>query len=747
LFNSNEISKLIYKTRSLLLAIFLTIVYVTSGFAQKELLDEQQKYMDSLITLSYDLESKGSYKEAFELNVKTLQIALNKKDDYYTSLAYGYLGYDFFNQGDTIEALKNFKLAHSHALKLGDSSLLANTYGDLAGIYSAYPGKMELSLEYTNKAIETYKSNKDTVGLLYIYHNHADALAENGKYEELKVVLDQLKDPMYEKYTDDFYTSSLNAMRSEYYYHIGNYSKADSLILAVIELVESKKLMGELEIAYDYYSQSLASQNRLEEAFEYRLKYEEVHDKNMNEKAAIANDKIAAAFQIEEFRKDLEKSEAQSEIQDEELYQKTLFNYGLIALSIVGLFAFYFTFNLSRKRKLLNQALKEKNKLYLNEKTKTEKLARAKSDFFSTVSHELRTPLYGVIGLSTILLENNKNTDITEDLKSLKFSADYLLALVNDVLQINKIDSNKIEEEQMEFDPRELLQKIVSTFEYMRRQNKNEINLHIGEGVPKILRGNATRLSQILMNLIGNASKFTENGLVEITVVVKKKANSEVTLGFAIKDNGEGIAESKQVQIFEEFKQGDSLSYNYQGTGLGLPIVKRLLILSNSDIHLDSKIGEGSTFTFDLKYTIVSNSQSSSAKSKKPFLLESSILNGKQILIAEDNRINQMVTRKILEKDGVLCTVVENGKDAVEDPNLENYDLILMDVNMPFMDGIEATKLIRQRYHTPIIALTAIEIEEMKRSILEAGMNDIIIKPYDVKVFKQVIIENLLNKN
>jgi signal transduction histidine kinase/CheY-like chemotaxis protein len=747
LFNSNEISKLIYKTRSLLLAIFLTIVYVTSGFAQKELLDEQQKYMDSLITLSYDLESKGSYKEAFELNVKTLQIALNKKDDYYTSLAYGYLGYDFFNQGDTIEALKNFKLAHSHALKLGDSSLLANTYGDLAGIYSAYPGKMELSLEYTNKAIETYKFNKDTVGLLYIYHNHADALAENGKYEELKVVLDQLKDPMYEKYTDDFYTSSLNAMRSEYYYHIGNYSKADSLILAVIELVESKKLMGELEIAYDYYSQSLASQNRLEEAFEYRLKYEEVHDKNMNEKAAIANDKIAAAFQIEEFRKDLEKSEAQSEIQDEELYQKTLFNYGLIALSIVGLFAFYFTFNLSRKRKLLNQALKEKNKLYLNEKTKTEKLARAKSDFFSTVSHELRTPLYGVIGLSTILLENNKNTDITEDLKSLKFSADYLLALVNDVLQINKIDSNKIEEEQMEFDPRELLQKIVSTFEYMRRQNKNEINLHIGEGVPKILRGNATRLSQILMNLIGNASKFTENGLVEITVVVKKKANSEVTLGFAIKDNGEGIAESKQVQIFEEFKQGDSLSYNYQGTGLGLPIVKRLLILSNSDIHLDSKIGEGSTFTFDLKYTIVSNSQSISAKSKKPFLLESSILNGKQILIAEDNRINQMVTRKILEKDGVLCTVVENGKDAVEDPNLENYDLILMDVNMPFMDGIEATKLIRQRYHTPIIALTAIEIEEMKRSILEAGMNDIIIKPYDVKVFKQVIIENLLNKN
>jgi signal transduction histidine kinase/ActR/RegA family two-component response regulator len=475
------------------------------------------------------------------------------------------------------------------------------------------------------------------------------------------------------------------------------------------------------------------------------LKYEKIQSSNLKEKNAITNDRIAATFQIDEFKKDLQRSEIENELQEKKIYIKTLFNYALIALTIIALLGFYSTFKLSKNRKQLNRILQEKNKLYLEEKTKTERLARAKSDFFSTVSHELRTPLYGVIGLSNILLENNKDHNVTEDLKSLKFSADYLLALINDVLQINKIDSNKIDDEKIDFNLDELIHKIVSTFEYMRRQNKNEIETHLPSDLPQIIHGNATRLSQILMNLIGNASKFTENGIIVISVVIKNIQDNKITLGFSIKDNGEGIAISKQNQIFEEFKQGDSLSFNYQGTGLGLPIVKRLLTLSNSKINLDTEVGKGSNFTFDLEYDNVATNQLNHHISQKPLLLETSILHGKHILIAEDNRINQMVTKKILEKDGVICTVVENGKDAIEDPNLETYDLILMDVNMPVMNGIEATKVIRLNYNIPIIALTAVEIEEMKQSILDSGMNDIIIKPYDVNAFKSVIIKNILN--
>jgi signal transduction histidine kinase/CheY-like chemotaxis protein len=699
--------------------------------------------MDSLLRRSYDQFARGAYKESFELNIKTLKIALEEEDLLYTSKAYGYLGYDYLNQGDTITAIENFESAHKFALKIEDPTILANTYGDLASIYSLDPKKEEISKEYTLKTIETYETTKDTLGLQYIYHNYADALKEKGQWDEVKPILDLLNSKKFKDYTDDVYRASIDNMMADYYFNTGNCIKADSLLLNVISLGEKGGLKGELEIAYNYYSRSLAIQDKHDEAFTYRLKYEKVHDSNLKEKNAIENNRIAAIFQIDQYKKDLAKSEAESQLQEEKMRNKTFFNYGLIALFLVAFLGLLFTFNLSKKRKLLNKALKEKNKLYLNEKTKTEKLARAKSDFFSTVSHELRTPLYGVIGMSTILLENNENKSVQEDLKSLKFSADYLLALINDVLQINKIDSNQIDNEQVDFNLRDLIERIVTTFEYMRRQNENVINLHLPVDIPLLLHGNPTRLSQILMNLIGNANKFTTKGSVDITLFTKKIEADNITLSFSIKDNGEGIAQNKKEYIFEEFKQGDSNSYNYQGTGLGLPIVKRLLKISGSDIHLESEIGQGSVFSFELDYQIVQKATSQNIIKYQQVDLDTAVLKGKNILIVEDNRINQMVTKKILEKDDALCTIAENGQEALDALKTNVYDLILMDVNMPVMNGLEATKLIKRDHHVPIIALTAVEIAEMRQNILDAGMNDIIIKPYDVSTFKQVIIKNI----
>jgi signal transduction histidine kinase/ActR/RegA family two-component response regulator len=733
------------KSPIFLLFLFLLLFCDQHAIAQEQALDMEEKYMDSLLSLSYDLGTTGQYKEAFELNIKTLQIALNKENDNYTGIAYGYLGYDLLEQGDTIEAIKKFKLAHKYAVLADDPKLIAHTYSDLATVYYNRPKMKSLSKLYTDRAVKTFKDVKDTLALQHLYYNYAYALGTNHEYEEMKTVLDDLNGDMFIDYTNHIYRAIIDNLSAEYHLYHENYRMADSLLLSVIELSKKTGLSGELEISYEAYSKSLAAQGIHKKAFEYRLKYEKVQSLNLKEKNDITKNRIAATFQINEFKKDLERSEVANVLQEKKIYHKTLFNYALTALSIIALLGFYFTFNLSRNRKQLNRALKEKNKLYLEEKTKTEKLACAKSDFFSTVSHELRTPLYGVIGLSNILLDNNKDPNITEDLKSLKFSADYLLALINDVLQINKIDSNKIDDEQIDFNLDQLIHKIVSTFEYMRRQNKNEIETHLPPDLPELIHGNATRLSQILMNLIGNASKFTENGVIHISVVIKNIQENKITLGFSIKDNGEGIAVSKQNQIFEEFEQGDSLSYNYQGTGLGLPIVKRLLTLSNSRIHLDTQVGEGSNFTFDLEYDNVAADQLNNHTFQKPLLLETSILHGKHILIAEDNRINQMVTKKILEKDGVICTVVENGKEAVASCKTVGYDLILMDVNMPVMGGIDATKSIRLNCNIPIIALTAVEIEEMRQSILDSGMNDIIIKPYDVNAFKRVIIKNILD--
>ena len=393
-----------------------------------------------------------------------------------------------------------------------------------------------------------------------------------------------------------------------------------------------------------------------------------------------------------------------------------------------------------RKRKELVKELKIKNKEYLKAKEHSEKLSKAKSKFFSTVSHELRTPLYGVIGLSTILLEDESLIKHENDLKSLKFSADYLLALINDVLHINKIDSNGLEDEHTSFNIRDLIKKISSSFEYMRLQNKNRIHIHISEQVPNLILGNSVRLSQVLMNLIGNACKFTEDGDIYIIAETIATTNTNTTIKFYVKDTGIGIPNNKLESIFDEFSQADSIDYKYQGTGLGLPIVKKLLAMSDSEIQVESDPGKGSLFSFSLTFEITEQIE----KKKDISLMDTTTLNGKKILIVEDNRINQMVTKKILQKSNTICSIAENGEEAIRMVKESDYDLILMDINMPKKNGMEATKEIRTfNTNIPILALTAVEVEEMRQQIYESGMNDIIVKPYDINKFTQTLLKNL----
>lgn len=386
------------------------------------------------------------------------------------------------------------------------------------------------------------------------------------------------------------------------------------------------------------------------------------------------------------------------------------------------------------------QLLRDKNKEYLKAKRHSEKLANAKGKFFSTVSHELRTPLYGVIGLSTILLEDETLKSHKKDLKSLKFSADYLLALINNVLHINKIDSNSIEDDSTVFNVRELFESITASFEYMRLQNNNKIHIIVSENIPQLLNGNSVRLSQILMNLIGNACKFTEDGNIYVKAFPHQINDDSVLIDFSVQDTGIGIAQEKFSAIFDEFSQLETNSYSYQGTGLGLPIVKKLLSQSNSEIRIQSQLGRGTTFSFSLPYDI---SQLSKAVDE-PTTLNANLLLDKKILVAEDNRINQTVTRKILEKNGVVCTIAENGQQAVTFASKEKFDLILMDLNMPVKNGFDACKEIRSMDDKiPIVALTAVEVEEVRNEIYLAGMNDIVIKPYDVTKFIRTILVNL----
>lgn len=479
-------------------------------------------------------------------------------------------------------------------------------------------------------------------------------------------------------------------------------------------------------------------------AYEAQLEFQKYA--NINDEVLVTkqSQKLAASLLLKEYKKNLEKNELSNQLQTALVKSQNYWNRFLSIITISSILLIVFLFRHYRTRQLYIQKLKAKNQEYLHAKNESEELAKAKITFFSTVSHELRTPLYGVIGLSSALMDDPKLKSHEEDLQSLKFSADYLLALINDVLQINKIDSKTLDEHLEEIDIREFITNISSSFEFMCIENSNKIHITIDSKLPKIITANTTRLSQILINLIGNACKFTQAGDIYINLEEKKRLDDQVCILFTIKDNGIGIPPENHLSIFNEFSQVGSNGYTYQGTGLGLPIVKKLLDLSNTKIHLTSKLNEGTTFSFILSFTFTDQV---TPTQRSIIWANPDALKGKKILIVDDNYINQLVTKKILKKFEVLCTIANNGQEAIDIVRISSFDLILMDINMPVKDGLTATQEIRGfNEFVPIVALTAVEVREMRCKIYEAGLTDIIVKPYDIEQFKQTILRNILKK-
>jgi CheY-like chemotaxis protein/nitrogen-specific signal transduction histidine kinase len=390
-----------------------------------------------------------------------------------------------------------------------------------------------------------------------------------------------------------------------------------------------------------------------------------------------------------------------------------------------------------------NDLLQTKNKELQAARDAAVQAMEAKTNFLSTVSHELRTPLYAVTGLTHLLLEENPSENQREHLKSLKFSGDYLLNFINDILQINKIDAQKLEPSSIDFYLKKILSEVIDSLQQSAKENKTKIKLEYDDEIPQHLMSDPLKLSQIFINLIGNSIKFTKNGTVTLITKLVKKEEENVTIYFEVKDTGIGISEEQQQHIFDSFEQGSiQINREYGGTGLGLTIVKSLLGLFDSKIHLKSEEGKGSSFYFELvlkcKDSIVDDI---------PFELEQKEydLNGMHVLVVEDNKINQVITKKMLLKRGISCDIAENGLEAIDQANRNQFDGILMDIHMPGISGVEATIEIRKfDRETPIIALTAISLDDSLETFYAAGCNDVVTKPFKPEVFYQKIGENFL---
>ncbi|MCO6176126.1 ATP-binding protein [Flavobacterium sp. NRK F10] len=721
------------------LTLFCTILFFGQDTIQpkqelKKLLhDASVSFMDYKVETSMDCANKA------------LVLALQYDEDEYAAKAYNIIGLNYTEFAELEKAVDFFNKGIIHASKTKNDTVKSWLYNNLGNVYCYHKIDYKKGIESYLKGLEFSKKFSDELEIAFSKLNLTSAYFTYGEFDKGIVFLNEAKD--YVSQSDDLEANlTLNSLYGEYYSFYENFPKARAYFLKTAELCSKNTeeyLEGNIVEAYSNISDFYHKIGDDDNAYLFLEKHDSLEDKVYNKQRIQQVKSVGKEIENNEAKMQLVKMEAEKIVQDQKLRNTQVF---IIALFLFFAFVFVLlliTVRNNKLRKKVNKKLLEINEELRIAKEKAEEASNVKSQFISTITHELRTPLYGVIGITDIIEEEHKELEGSTYLKSLKFSAKYLLSLVNDILNLNKIEENKVTLDNRTFHLKETLVTIKNSLETIARKNKNTIAIEIDEAIPECLYGDNVRLSQIIFNLMSNSLKFTQKGKVLIKAKLKKKRDTTLFIQFTVEDNGIGIPEKYQAKVFEKFVQIDRKDEDYQGTGLGLTIVERLVELFNGTISLESKEDQGTKviFTIPLKE---GQKEDATKKESIPVTREEKTTKEYYILVVEDNKINQLVTRHLLENNHFKCKIVDDGFTALESLEQEHFDAVLMDINMPKINGFEASKLIREKGFTlPIIAVTAFEKDEIMDKIHEAQINDIIVKPFDVKTFLKILQKQL----
>ncbi|MBZ9728882.1 response regulator [Salegentibacter sp. JZCK2] len=675
------------------------------------------------------------FDHAIEQLNSSLELSKSINDKRAIALSSSILAKLYYLRHDFNKAITELQRAISIQREINDQEGLAYSYVNFAKIFMAQLDKTRAD-RYLNLAEEIYLKQDNQVYLGIVDLNRAIiVLNTQNQPRQALSFLERAKNRLSN-------SNKLYELSRLYYYTARAHLKLKNHELAE----ENSRLVLDIAYAQNFGGMIMTANNLLsqirEETGDFKSSLAFLQKSNARKDSIIAMNKEVLAEQanakygVDALQSSLNELSLQNAEQERNLKVNkltTILSVALITILSLLTLSLYKNNNL---RARANELLQKKNTELTKAKENAEKASLAKAQFLSTITHELRTPLYAVTGLTHLLLEESPTENQKEHLNSLKFSGEYLLSLINNILDLNKLEANKVEIMEASFDLKKRISDVLVALKNSADEKNTKIHFNFDDTIPQELKGDPLKISQILINLIGNSIKFTEDGDIWINVSNNSREGNIVLLDFEIKDNGEGISKEKQKAIFENFTQGSTqINRKFGGTGLGLSIVKNLLSLLGSEIDLKSELGKGSTFAFQLKFEAKEVENNNSPQITEEASVEDK-LEGKNILIVEDNKINQMITRKILQKQGVICEVADNGTIAIDKTKEEEYDLILMDIHMPGISGIEATKEIRKfNSEIPIIALTAVTLDENLDEFFLNGFSDIIPKPYKTEEF------------
>ena len=724
-----------------------SLLFLTSLSYSQSLYKETTKINDSvdyfLEVAVFNKDDKKSFNKAIIYTEKAIEFAKENNLNEKLADCYLVLGSIHFDLNKMDSAIENFIRSINYYNKKEKSTNLALAYYSLGNCYLE-KNKTDLSEIYFNKSAQLYNQLNfpDAIDLINLQKGIIQKNKHN--YSEAEIIFQNI---ITDVTNEDFIDTKVEALfqLGQIYFIKKNNVRSIQYFEKSLKTNKSgnKNIQLEIKILKEL-SKLYQSTQQFEKSNFYLEKYAEILDSIGSDFNNLISENTFNEIKFDKQLQTIEQLDKEKKSQQRTLrFSKLISILSIALISILSLLSLSLYKN-NKIRISTNKLLKTKNKELIAQKEKVELASKARSKFLATVSHELRTPLNAINGITYLLLQENPKPSQLEYLKSLEFSGNYLLNFINDILEINRLESNKVSNEKINFNIVELAENIKTSFNEFISENNIDFRTNIDSSINYNLIGDQTKLSQVLINLLNNAIKFSKNGIVWLTIKKSFETKDEVVLFFEIKDNGIGIPLDKQDSIFDSFSQGSvEINRTFGGTGLGLSIVKKILEIMGSQITLSSDGKSGSTFSFSINFK-KSNTITNTDNSEPVLEIDTS---NKKILLVEDNKINQMITQKMLDRKNIACVIIDNGEDAIEHMKTNSYDLILMDVHLPGINGTEATAEIRKFNSTiPIIALTAISLNENREMLLSFGMNDVITKPFLPEKFYEIVIQYLTNK-